>query len=103
MRGWRGVVRWGVATALWAVTSLWSDTASALVPPTVTHQGRLFDGGGAPFVGTVDVQFAIYDAIDALDPLWIEVHNVTFDEGYFSVQLGSIEQFGPTLFDGSSR
>ena len=63
-------------------------TASALVPPTVTHQGRLFDAGGAPLTGNFDIDFALYDAVDAVAPIWMETHSIDIDEGYFSVALG---------------
>ena len=91
MRWIRGSRRWlGAATvgmAVWMAAS----PAQALVPPTITHQGRLFDVQGVPVVGTVDLLFALYDAPDALAPIWMEMHSIDFDDGYFSVQLGVLD------------
>ena len=98
-RSWR----WLTASAVGATAWLATTPAQALVPPTITHQGRLFDMSANPVTGKVDLTFALYDAVDSLDPIWIETHSVDFDEGYFSVQLGSIEAFDSSVFDGSSR
>src|SRR5512139_3794315 len=76
--------------------------ADAAVPLTITNQGRLFDASDAPINGSLTVTFAIYDAPDAQTPLWSEEHKVDFDEGFYSVSLGSIVPFDK-LFDGSVR
>ncbi len=89
----------GLLGALWAIPA----TANALVPPTLTHQGRLFDQIGEPVAGTFEVTFAIYDTVDAGVPIWLEVHTIDFDEGYFSSRLGSQVAFEPNVFDGSVR
>ena len=92
-----------LAIGLGAAVFTVSTTASALVPPTITHQGRLFDAGGVPVTGNFDIDFAIYDAVDAVAPIWMETHNIDIDEGYFSANLGSQTPFDPTTFDGSVR
>src|SRR5262249_8101214 len=51
---------------------------------------------------SLDVKFAVYASPTAAMPLWSEVHTVSFDEGYFSVQLGDATPFADT-FDGSVR
>ena len=95
----RGVL----AVLIGAAVYTQAPTASADVPPTVTHQGRLFDAVGVPVTGNFEVLFAIYDAIDAPAPIWSETHNIDIDEGYFSASLGSIAVFDATVFDGSVR
>src|SRR6185436_4453566 len=81
--------------------------AFAGVPPTVTHQGRLYDQNDAPIDNTagpcINVLFSLYDTPTATTPIWSEQHCITFDEGYYSVQLGSITSFTPGVFDGSTR
>src|SRR5262245_17962741 len=66
-----------------------ASSASAAVPGSITHQGRLFDTKGAPVTDTLDVVITIYDGPDAgASALWTEVHSVTFENGYFSMALG---------------
>jgi hypothetical protein len=79
-----------------------APSMAADVPQTLTHQGRLYDASGNAVTGIVEVEFNIYDAPDAGVPVWTEKLSVTFDEGYFSVQLGATKPFG-ALFDGSVR
>ncbi|MDI1482518.1 collagen-like protein [Polyangium sp. y55x31] len=77
-------------------------TAEAAVPQTVTHQGRLYDADNAPVNGTLKVKFALYAEPEAVQPIWSESHEITFEEGYFSANLGTITPFDK-VFDGSVR
>lgn len=77
-------------------------TAEAAVPQTITHQGRLYDGDNAPVNGTLKVKFALYAEPAAVEPLWSESHEITFEEGYFSANLGTMTPFDK-VFDGSVR
>jgi hypothetical protein len=86
-----------------ALASLIAASAAAGVPGTITHQGRLYDASEKPIQGALSVQVAIYADKTAAVPLWSEVNTVTFDEGYFSVQLGAGVPFGAGVFDGSTR
>lgn len=81
---------------------LGSGTAEA-APLALTQQGRLFGSDGNPVAGTLDVEFAIYANEGDAVPLWSEVHSVTFDDGFFSVSLGSLTPLDPDTFDGSVR
>src|SRR5689334_812562 len=83
--------------------TLGTTQAYAGVPPTITHQGRLFDQNGAPVAGTITVQFAFYEDAASNVAIWGESHDVTFDDGYFSVELGSTLPFDTKIFDGSVR
>jgi hypothetical protein len=66
-----------------------ASVAYADVPQTVTQQGRLFDASNNPVTGSQTVSFALYTAANGGTPVWTESHSITFDQGYFSVQLGS--------------
>jgi hypothetical protein len=94
-----------LAASAMAVGALLSaGVASAAVPATITHQGRLFDSKNAPVNEKIDLVFSIYDAEGATGAvLWTETHSVTFENGYFSVSLGEITPFDGTIFDGSVR
>ncbi|MDI1447593.1 hypothetical protein [Polyangium sp. 6x1] len=94
--------RWLTAALLAGSVSAAAMSASAAVPVTITNQGRLFDADDGPINGSLTVTFAIYDAANAQTPLWSEEHKVDFDEGFYSVSLGSIVPFDK-LFDGSVR
>lgn len=90
------------APVLAVVTAL-AGPAAAAVPITITHQGRLFDAAGQPIDDTLDVVFALYDAVDAPVPIWSEVHTITFDHGYFSVDLGEVAPVDKPVLDGTAR
>ncbi|WP_437784222.1 collagen-like protein [Sorangium sp. So ce1097] len=91
------------ALALAAGAIAGPETAFAAVPATITHQGRLYDAEGAPIDETIEVVFALYDDREASTPLWSEVHAITFEDGFFSVRLGSIVPFQGAIFDGAER
>jgi len=97
---------WRLATALTVAAGigLAGGDAHAGVPGSITNQGRLFDANNAPINETLSVVFSLYDSEDpAATPIWTETHQVTFENGYFSVSLGEQVPFGPTIFDGSVR
>ncbi len=76
-----------------------ATAAHAAVPPTLTHQGRLYSDAGDPVNATLDVTFSVYDDPSAAAPVWTEEHTITFEDGYFSVSLGADAPFGD-VFDG---
>lgn len=81
----------GLVAGLSALAAL-SVTSPAVadVPQKLVHQGRLFDAAGAPLSKDVDISFALYSAANGGVPVWTEVHTVTVDNGYFSVELGDL-------------
>ena len=89
----------GVAAAIFTLTAA---AFAADVPQTLTHQGRLYDANGVAVTGAKTLVFSIYDAVDAAAPIWSEKITVTFDEGYFSTNLGDISPL-KNIFDGSVR
>ncbi|MCK6593386.1 MAG: collagen-like protein, partial [Polyangiaceae bacterium] len=92
------------SSAAAASALLIASAASAAVPATITHQGRLFSSDNAPVDATLDVTFTVYDGPDdGAAVLWSETHSVTFENGYFSVELGSVKAFGADVFNGSVR
>src|SRR5690349_15070557 len=76
--------------------------ALADVPKTLMHQGRLYDAMGEPLTATLDVTFAMYAGPVDTSSIWQETHTVTFEDGYFSVALGTDEPVDAVL-DGSER
>ena len=83
-----------------AVAGLSATPASAAVPGQVTHQGRLYDANKQPISGTIELTFAVYDGAMGGAPIWSEMQQATCDQGYFSVQAGSVVPFGASVFDG---
>src|SRR5436309_14989103 len=63
------------------------------VPATIPQQGGLLNTDGTPATGTVSMVFSLYDSSTATTAVWTETQSVTLDDGYFSVQLGSMTSF----------
>lgn len=84
-------------------TALSSAALAANVPQSITHQGRLYDGGDKPIDATLAVQFAIYADASATTAIWTETDQVTFEDGYFSVSIGENTPFTAAVFNGSVR
>ena len=82
-----------IVAALMATASV----AMADVPQTLTHQGRLYDSNGDPVSGLVSIVFSFTDAETGGNVVWTETHDITFDDGYYSVELGSSTPFDATL------
>ena len=76
-------------------------TASA-VPLELGHQGRLLDSTGTPLDGAEDLTFRLYGDSGDTNAAWTEVQSVTLEDGYYAVQLGSVEDLDSALFDGST-
>ncbi|MGY6554022.1 MAG: tail fiber domain-containing protein [Wenzhouxiangella sp.] len=67
---------------------------------TITYQGQL-EQSGAPFTGTQDMQFRLFDAPSGgneVAPLLV-VNDVSIAQGQFQVEL----DFGPGVFDSQPR
>ena len=62
------------------------------VPLQLTHQGRLLDSSGSSVTGVHILSFKIYDDETAGLQLWSENQVVAFNNGYYSVILGTDEQ-----------
>ena len=64
----------------------------ASVPGTVTHQGRLFLADAAqsskPVDGELKETFRLYGQAEGGESVWMESHDVLFEDGYYAVHLG---------------
>jgi len=95
-----------ISASIAAGTLLVGVPAALAVPPTITHQGRLYDASKMPVSGPIDVTFKIYANENDVDPIWSETQTISFDEGYFSADLGKVVPFETAsipVFDGSVR
>src|SRR5207237_888580 len=81
---WRGLA---AAVAVGLVMGA-AGVAMADVPGTLTHQGRLFDGGGKPITDTLTMTFNSFDSLNSNVPLVSESPDVPVEDGYSSVSLG---------------
>ncbi len=88
-----------VSCSMLALVSTFAAVAAAKVPGTMVHQGRLFDQTGKPVAGSVEVQFAMYEGATGGAPVWVEVHTLALDDGFFSVELGAITPISESLLD----
>ena len=64
------------------------------IPSTISYQGHLVQSDGASLPdGVYDITVHFYDGVTADYPLWSETHQVSLDNGLFSLALGSIVPF----------
>src|SRR5438128_11774844 len=91
------------AVILAVLVSSAAYAAPTTVPATVTQQGRLLKTDGTPATGMVSLVFTLYADATTTTALWTETQSVTLDDGYFSVQLGSMTSFTSSVWDGSTR
>jgi len=80
-----------------------ASNANAQAPSLLHQQGRLLNTDNTPVAGPIQMVFTLYDMGSGGSVLWTETHNVTLDEGYFSVTLGSTTAIDGTVFDGTPR
>jgi len=65
------------------------------VPETISYQGVLTDGAGAPVAdGSYDLTFKIYTVASGGTEIWTETRVVDVAGGIFSVILGSVNPLG---------
>lgn len=64
-------------------------------PQTVVHAGRVLDAGGAALNVQKTVTFELVNASNVVR--WTEPHVVTFEDGYYAVQLGTSTSLSPAL------
>lgn len=80
------------------------STSASAVPLELPHQGRLFDTAGDPLTGANTLSLALYDTPAGGSPLWMEDHtDISFDHGYYSIIVGSINPLDSALFTGDPR
>lgn len=98
------VVRAFGALVAAALATASASQALAQVPTTLTHQGRLFDGGGQPVNDdSLPITFNVYDEVDGAVPVFSETIDVAVEDGYFSVSVGEIDKSLVTVLDGSVK
>lgn len=79
-------------------------TLSAGAPGLISYQGYLENGAGQPFSGNATMSFAIYATPSGGSALWQETQsNVSVEDGFFTVQLGSIAPLSAAVFDDPTR
>jgi hypothetical protein len=70
---------------------LLTSSLALAVPSKLAQQGRLLDGDEVPLSGSHQLDYALFDAATGGTELWSESQQVSFDDGYYSVELGAIE------------
>ena len=72
------------------------------VPGKLSHQGRIIDSNNDPVSGVANVTFQLFRAPSGGSAVWEQTIDVTFDAGYYSVELGpGSPELSPEFFDGS--
>jgi len=73
------------------------------VPKLINFEGKLTEKDGTtPISGLKTITFRIYESADAGIHIWFETREVTIDNGFYNVLLGSVEPFDPQMkFDNA--
>ncbi|MFO0589012.1 MAG: hypothetical protein U0441_15790 [Polyangiaceae bacterium] len=98
----KSVFRKLVALATFTLALGTASAALADVPGTLTHQGRVFKSDGTPLNETLTVTFNFYNDKAAAVPAYSESLDVTFDDGYYSVTIGTVNPI-KSFLDGSTK
>src|SRR5580693_6635108 len=94
--------RLGAAALFGQAAVLASSLAFAAVPQGLTEQGRLFDSSGNPLSATLSLTFSIYAGPSGGTAIWTETQpSVPLDQGYFSVELGSVTPIPGAVWTGA--
>ncbi|MBU1319092.1 MAG: hypothetical protein KKG33_06095 [candidate division Zixibacteria bacterium] len=74
-------------------------------PSFIHYQGVLEQSGNPVPNGTYTVIFRIWNALEDGDSIWGETHQITThgNNGKFNVQLGSVDELAPEIFDDINR
>ena len=73
-------------------------TQALSLPATLTHQGRIMESDNSPMAGVSNVTFSIYTVPTEGSAVWTETSSVVFDNGYYSLLLGTQNDFPEDLF-----
>ena len=71
------------------------------VPNYLTHQGRILETDLTPLSGVVNLEFTLYSQAEGGDLLWTETLNTSFDDGFYTVTLGTLTPISIELFTQS--
>lgn len=64
-------------------------------PRLISFQGNILDQQDKPYQGPVQMTFELFDRENGGTQLWSEIQNVSLNNGYFNVYLGSVTPFAP--------
>jgi hypothetical protein len=78
----------GILMVVGLLLPLSFSSAFAAIPETINYQGYLTDNSGNPVTTSVSITFKLYTVASGGTHLWTETHNVTPDDGVYSVVLG---------------
>jgi len=93
MTNWNTAYGWGDHASAGCLAFV-PDISSAsyqmqAIHPNLLFKGRLHSSSGETINGVLTVGFSFYDTESGGSPLWSETQDITFDQGYFTAQLGS--------------
>ena len=77
-----------------------SAPAVAEIPMLLSHQGRVLFTNLEPVGGIENVTFTLYTNLEGGPSVWDETMSVAFDNGFYSVNLGTQRALEISLFDG---
>ena len=69
------------------------------VPATLSHQGRILTSEFEPLAGIEAMTFRFYDQSEEGSVIWEETIDVAFNDGFYTVTLGTTTTIDDVLFD----
>ena len=93
-----GVAKMVAAVAICSL--ILSGSVAWALPSVVTQEGVVMTVDGAPVTGNHDVRIRLYESRDAALPFFDERHlGIEFSDGYYKVDIGSIDPLDPLIFE----
>ena len=86
--------------ALLAICCVLFPLSAAAIPMHLSHQGRIMDSTDTPITGSVELTLTLYDAETEGNSLWTESQHVAFDNGFYSITLGTEQALEISVFEG---
>lgn len=77
-------------------------TPAFAVPTLLSHQGHVLDATNQPVTGVAAITFTLYEEAEGGTAVWTETIDVVFDNGFYSVVLGTETTLDPSVLDVSS-
>ena len=85
----------------WFVSTIIMPSVALSVPAYLNHQGRILEGDTQPVGGVRSVTFSLYSGAEGGSAVWSETLDVSFNDGYYSVSLGTANSLAASDFEGS--
>ena len=81
------------------IIMLLTPAALQAVPSVLHHQGRILLSDSEPLSGSAETTFTLYNAAVSGSAQWSETLTLVYDNGYYTVELGTSSSFDMSIFN----